>query len=79
MAELLRTNDPALISVVESILMEEGIDYHVADSTISVMEGSIGAFQRRLLVHDEELEAARTALTEADLGHWLPPLRVRRR
>ena len=77
MAELLRTNDPALISVVESILMEERIEYHVADATISVMEGSIGAFQRRLLVHDEELDAAREALTEADLGHWLPPLRNR--
>ena len=63
--------------MVESILMEEGIDYHVADSTISVMEGSIGAFQRRLLVHDEELDAARTALTEAELGHWLPPTRRR--
>ena len=77
MAELLRTNDPALISVVESILMEEGIDYHVADATISVMEGSIGAFQRRLLVHDEELDAARAALSEADLGQWLPPARRR--
>lgn len=79
MAELLRTNDPALISVVESILLEEGIDYHVADQTISVMEGSIGAFQRRMLVHDEELDAARTALSEAELGHWLPPKRVKRR
>ncbi len=79
MAELLRTNDPALISVVESILLDEGIDYHVADQTISVLEGSIGAFQRRMLVHDEELDAARTALSEAELGHWLPPKRPSRR
>ncbi len=40
MAELVRTNDPGLLSVIESSLADAHIRHHVADRDMSVMEGS---------------------------------------
>jgi hypothetical protein len=45
----------------------------VADTNISVLEGSIGAFPRRMLVPDDRIEEARRVLREAGLGHELRP------
>ena len=74
MAELLRTNDPVLLSFVENLLGQAGIGHFVADRHVSLMEGSIGAFPRRVLVADEDLTAARQLLIDADLARELPPL-----
>lgn len=71
MHELLRSNDAVLISFAESILREAGVGSLVADQHMSVIEGSIGAFPRRLLVAGEDWAAARRALVQADLGAWL--------
>lgn len=71
MAELLRTNDVALISAVEALLGEDGIPYQVADGHISNLEGSISMFPRRILVPDDRLADARQLLTDADLGEWV--------
>lgn len=71
MAELMRTNDPALLSVVESLLADAGIPHHVADRGMSLLEGSIVAIQQRVLVPDEREAEARTLLVDADLGEWL--------
>lgn len=71
MHELLRSNDPVLISFAESILREAGIGSLVADQHMSVIEGSIGVFPRRLLVDTEDAAAARRALREAGLEDWL--------
>ena len=48
MPELLRTNDPGLISVVEALLSEAGIPYQIADRNMSVLEGSINLIQARI-------------------------------
>ena len=71
MAELLRTNDPALISVVEGLLSSAGIPYQVADRNVSVLEGSITAIQVRILVPDEDHDVARQLVVDAELGDWL--------
>jgi len=71
MAELLRTNDPGLISVVEGLLSSAGIPYQVADRNMSVLEGSIIAIQVRILVPDEDLDVARQLVVDAELGDWL--------
>ena len=71
MAELVRTNDPGLISVIEGLLSGAGIPYQVADRAVSSIEGSIGAFPVRILVADEHDAEARELLTDADLGEWL--------
>ena len=71
MAELIRTNDVALISVVEALLQEAEIPSFVADRHASVIEGTIRAIQMRVLVPDDREAAARELLTEAELGEWL--------
>ena len=70
-AELVRTNDPGVISVVEGLLAGAGIPYQVTDRNMSILEGSIGAIQVRILVPDEHEDEARELLTEAELGNWL--------
>lgn len=71
MAELLRTNDLGLLSVIEGLLAEAKIPHHVADRDMSVLEGSILVIQQRVLVPDEREAEARSLLTDADLGEWL--------
>ena len=55
----------------ETVLREAGIGSALADQHISVIEGSIGAFPRRLLVGSDDWQAACQALTEAGLETWL--------
>ena len=69
--ELLRTNDLVLISRVEALLGEAGVDFFIADQHMSAMEGSLGFLPRRVLVADEDAEEARAALAEAGLAEEL--------
>jgi hypothetical protein len=69
MKELLRSNDPVLLSYVSALLEEGDIGFMVADTNMSVLEGSIGALPRRVLVESERLGRARSILTEAGIGH----------
>jgi Putative prokaryotic signal transducing protein len=65
MRELVRTNDAVLISAIEALLKGAAIGHMVVDNNISVLEGSIGIFPRRILVNDSQFEAARRLLEEA--------------
>jgi hypothetical protein len=58
MIELLRTNDPVLISWLSALLAGEGIQVHVFDGHTSVLEGSAGAIPRRLMVADQDYRRA---------------------
>jgi hypothetical protein len=71
MAELVRTNDPVLLSVIEGLLAAGGIPHHVADRNMSVLDGLIQVIQQRILVPDEREAEARALLVDADLGEWL--------
>jgi hypothetical protein len=71
MLEVLRSNDPVVISFAQTVLRGAGIDSFVADQHISVAEGSIGAFPRRIQVAAEDVAQARQALSEAGLQAWL--------
>ncbi len=71
MIELLRTNDPVLISYVEALLKGEGVGFFVADQHMSVLEGSLGFIRRRIMVLDEDSARARRMLEEAGLGSEL--------
>jgi hypothetical protein len=68
MIELVRTNDLVLIGFLESLLEGEGIPVLVADAHMGALEGSIGAFQRRLLVPEDWARQARRLVTEAGLA-----------
>jgi hypothetical protein len=68
MRELVRTNDPVLITAIEALLNGARIKHMVVDRNMSVLEGSIGIFPRRILVDEEEFDAARRLLKEAGLA-----------
>jgi hypothetical protein len=73
MREILRSNDPVVISFAQSVLQQAGIASFLADQHMSVAEGSIGAFPRRLLVDTPDWGEARRHLDDAGLGAWLLP------
>jgi len=68
MREVLRSSDPVVISFAQNVLEQAGIANFVADQHMSVAEGSIGAFPRRLLVGSPDWAAARRVLSDAGLG-----------
>jgi len=69
--ELVRTNDAVLISAIGALLDGAHIEHLVFDQNMSVMEGSIGIFPRRILVADDQVDAARRLLQDAGFGHEL--------
>ena len=71
MRELVRTNDAVVISAIEALLKAAGIEHLIVDQNMSVLEGSIGVFPRRILVIEDELAAARRLLAEAGLAKEL--------
>ena len=64
MQELLRTNDFVRLSWLEAVLADAGIEAVVLDAHTSVMEGSIGAIPRRLMVLERDEARARRILQE---------------
>lgn len=69
MKELIRTNDAVLISFVESLLKDAGIGSLVADQNMSVLDGSLGILPRRVMVLEEDMDAARRILADAGIGN----------
>ncbi len=58
MRELTRTNDPILISWLTAELAATGIEAIVLDTHTSIVEGSISAIPRRVMVADGDLPRA---------------------
>lgn len=71
--ELVRTNNMVLVSAIGALLDGAKIPHMVFDQNMSVMEGSLGILPRRMLVADEDVDAARRLLIDAGLGHELRP------
>ncbi|MBE7184860.1 MAG: DUF2007 domain-containing protein [Methylobacterium mesophilicum] len=69
MIELIRTNDPVVLSFAQSLLRDAGIDCLLADQNMSIMEGSIGIIARRILVAGDDETAARRLLQDAGIGN----------
>jgi hypothetical protein len=68
MQEIIRTNDVVTLSLAESLMKDAGIHCMIADQSMSVLEGSLGLLQRRLLVEDERADEARQILKDAGLA-----------
>ncbi|MGI8524785.1 MAG: DUF2007 domain-containing protein [Pseudolabrys sp.] len=73
MRELVRTNDPVLVSAVGALLDGAKIRHLVFDQNMSVLEGSLGVLPRRILVPNEDFAVARRVLSDAGLAHELRP------
>jgi len=65
MKELLRTNDPVRLSFLQASLRDCGIESLVLDHHTSLVQGSIGAIPRRLMVTERDYHRARSVLTAA--------------
>ena len=64
----MRTNDPVALSFAESLMKDAGIFAMIADQGMSILEGSLGILQRRLLVDSDRVDEARRLLIDAGLG-----------
>jgi len=73
MKEIVRTNDPVLVSAIGALLDGANIHHLVLDQNMSVLEGSLGILPRRVLVADEQVGRARRLLQEAGMGKELRP------
>ena len=68
---LMRTTNPTVISFVKHLLGEAEIMAFVMDENISILEGSIGIFPRRIMVGDDDLDIALKIIKKNDLEHEL--------
>ena len=71
MKELVRTNDPVLLSWLQALLTDAGIGSNIFDMHTSILEGSAGAIPRRLVVADLDFWTAKNVLVEAGEGKHL--------
>lgn len=67
MKELLRTTDPTIIAFAKALLDGEGIDCFEMDVNMSILEGGIGIFPRRLMVRVDDYDAALRAMKDNDI------------
>lgn len=58
MKELLRSTDPTIMAFASALLQGEDIDCFQMDVNMSILEGGIGIFPRRLMVHENDYDAA---------------------
>jgi hypothetical protein len=66
MKELLRTNNLVYLSFAQAVLKDAGVETVLFDGHMSVMDGSIGALPRRLMVADQEFSRAQKLLADAE-------------
>jgi len=56
MKELIRSNDPVLISVIKDALSSKNIDFFEFDQNISSAYAGIETFPSRIMVLDDDIE-----------------------
>jgi hypothetical protein len=69
--EIARSNDPVRLSFLTALLADAGVTTFPLDTHASIMQGSLGVLPQRLMVVDDEFEAAVAVLREA--GEWHEP------
>ncbi|MDG1335642.1 MAG: DUF2007 domain-containing protein [Tateyamaria sp.] len=67
MKELLRSTDPTIIAFASALLEGEDIDCFQMDVNMSILEGGIGIFPRRLMVRTDDHEAALRVMQDNDI------------
>ena len=68
MIEIVRTNDPVVLSFIEALMKDAGIACIIADQNMSIVEGSLGVLARRVLVDSEKVEQAKRIVRDAGIG-----------
>jgi len=67
MKELLRSTDPTVLAFASALLQGEDIDCFQVDVNMSILEGGIGIFPRRLMVHVDDYDAALKVVSDNDI------------
>jgi hypothetical protein len=67
MKELLRSTDPTIIAFASALLEGENIDCFQMDVNMSILEGGIGIFPRRLMVRTDDHEVALRVMQDSDI------------
>ena len=67
MRELLRSTDPTIMAFASALLQGEDIDCFQMDVNMSVLEGGIGIFPRRMMVHSDDYDAAVRAMRDNEI------------
>ena len=67
MKELLRSTDPTILAFATALLEGEDIDCFQMDVNMSILEGGIGIFPRRLMVRADDLIRAERVMRDNDI------------
>ena len=67
MKELLRSTDPTIIAFATALLQGEDIACFEMDVNMSILEGGIGIFPRRLMVREDDHAAATRVMHDNDI------------
>lgn len=65
MKELIKSNNPVLLSYIDALLNEAGIFHEIADLHLGTLDGMIGILARRVMVNEADLDAAREIIRTA--------------
>ena len=66
MKEILRSNDMVYMSWISALLADSGIEAVTLDTHMSVLEGSVSAIPRRMMVINEQYDQAMTLVRAAE-------------
>ena len=72
MKELLRTTDPTIIAFASALLQGEDIDCFEMDVNMSILEGGIGIFPRRMMVRTDDYDCALRVMRDNDIDLGQP-------
>jgi hypothetical protein len=67
MKELLRSTDPTIMAFASALLQGEDIACFQMDVNMSILEGGIGIFPRRMMVHTVDYDRAVRAMRDNDI------------
>ncbi|WP_298935357.1 DUF2007 domain-containing protein [uncultured Ruegeria sp.] len=67
MKELLRSTDPTILAFASALLEGEDIDCFQMDVNMSILEGGIGIFPRRLMVRTDDLARAERVMRDNEI------------
>ncbi len=67
MKELLRSTDPTVMAFASALLQGEDIDCFQMDVNMSVLEGGIGVFPRRMMVRTKDYDRAARVMRDNEI------------
>ena len=67
MKELLRSTDPTIMAFASALLQGEDIDCFQMDVNMSILEGGIGIFPRRMMVRADDYDRALKVIQDNEI------------